>query len=150
MDLAPDFDEFCGLLSAHDVEFVVIGAHALAFHGAPRFTGDLDILVRPTEENGQRVLSAIAAFGLPTAPVTSADIVIGKKVIEMGIAPVQIHVMSAIDGVSWDDVWSTREMGRFGTRTVAFIGRDTFLRNKRASGRAKDLADIEALREPEA
>jgi hypothetical protein len=147
LDLAPDFDEFCALLSARNVEYVIVGAHALAFHGAPRFTGDLDILVRPTEENGHRLLAAIADFGFPTAPVMPADIVIGKKVIEMGVPPVQIHVMSAIDGVSWDEVWTTREPGTLGTHTVAFIGRECFLRNKRASGRPKDLADVEALRD---
>jgi hypothetical protein len=148
LDLAPDFDEFCALLSARDVEYVIVGAHALAFHGAPRFTGDLDILVRPTEESGRRLLAAIADFGFPTTPVTPLDIVIGKKVIEMGVPPVQIHVMSAIDGVAWDEVWASREMGAFGARAVAFIGRDAFLRNKRAAGRPKDLADIEALRDP--
>lgn len=149
MNLAPDFDEFCGLLTAHAVEFVIIGAHALAFHGAPRFTGDLDILVRPTEENGRRLLEAVAAFGFPTAPLTASDVAAGTKLVEMGVAPVQIHVMSQIDGVTWDDVWQSREKGQFGTRSVPFIGRDVFLRNKRAAGRPKDLADIEALREPE-
>ncbi len=148
MDLAPDFDEFCALLTAREVEFVIVGAHALAFHGAPRFTGDLDILVRPEEENGRRLLATIADFGFPTAPLTAADIVGGTKVIEMGVAPVQIHVMSQIDGVTWDEVWATRAAGSFGSRTVAFIGRDAFLRNKRAAGRPKDLADVEALREP--
>ena len=89
MDLAPDFDEFCALLTARAVEFVVVGAHALAFHGAPRFTGDLDILVRPTADNGARLLSAITEFGFPTPSLTPADIVEGTKLIEMGVAPVQ-------------------------------------------------------------
>lgn len=146
MDLTPDFDEFCELLIAQAVEFVIVGAHALAFHGAPRFTGDLDILVRPTADNGQRLLLAIADFGFPTSPLSAADIVAGTKVIEMGVAPVQIHVMSKIDGVTWDEVWETRETGVIGSGTVAFIGRETFLRNKRAAGRPKDLADIDALR----
>lgn len=146
MDLAPDFAEFCALLNARDVEFVIVGAHALAFHGAPRFTGDLDILVRPTEENGRRALAAIAEFGFPTAPLTAADIVGGTKVIEMGVAPVQIHVMSEISGVTWDEVWASREVGPLGSGVVHFIGREAFLRNKRAAGRPKDLADIDALR----
>jgi hypothetical protein len=150
LDLAPDFDEFCALLTARAVEFVVIGAHALAFHGAPRFTGDLDILVRPTVDNGARLLSAIADFGFPTASLTAADIVEGTKVIEMGVAPVQIHVMSQIDGITWDEVWASRQLGAFGSGTVAFIGREAFLQNKRAAARPKDLADVDALREPEA
>ena len=149
MDLAPDFDEFCALLTAHRVEFVIVGAHALAFHGAPRFTGDLDILVRPTEENGRRLVAAIADFGFPTARLAAADFLGSTKVVEMGVAPVQIHVMSQIDGVTWDDVWESREVGPLGSRKVAFIGREAFLRNKRAAGRPKDLADVDALREPE-
>jgi hypothetical protein len=148
LDLAPDFNEFCALLLARNVEFVVVGAHALAFHGAPRFTGDLDIFVRPTEANAPRVLAAIAQFGFPTTPLTPVDIVEGIKIIEMGVSPVQIHVMSAIDGVTWDEVWAGREEGQFGAQTVAFIGRDAFLRNKRAAGRPKDFADIDALRDP--
>lgn len=128
MTLAPDFDEFCALLSAHGVEFVIVGAHALAFHGAPRFT---------------------AAFGFPTAPISALDVAGGTKVVEMGLPPVQIHVMSHLDGVTWDEVWNGRENGVLGSRAVAFIGRDAFLRNKRAAGRPKDLADVEALREPD-
>ncbi len=127
----------------------MVGAHALAFHGAPRFTGDLDILVRPTLDNGRRLLSAIATFGFPTTTLTPDDIVAGNKVVEMGVVPVQIHVMSQIDGVTWDDVWQSRVAGSLGARTVAFIGRDAYLRNKRAAGRPKDLADIEALRDVE-
>jgi hypothetical protein len=147
LDLAPDFNEFCALLTAREVEFVIVGAHALAFHGAPRFTGDLDILIRPTVDNARRALTAIAEFGFPTAPLTAADIVSGTKVIEMGVAPVQIHVMSDISGVTWDEVWANREIGTLGPHAIAFIGRETFLRNKRAAGRPKDLADIDALRE---
>jgi hypothetical protein len=147
LDLAPDFDEFCALLTAREVEFVIVGAHALAFHGAPRFTGDLGILIRPTVDNARRALTAIAEFGFPTAPLTAADIVSGTKVIEMGVAPVQIHVMSEISGVTWDEVWANHEIGTLGPHAVAFIGRETFLRNKRAAGRPKDLADIDALRE---
>jgi hypothetical protein len=79
---------------------VIVGAYALAFHGAPRFTGDLDLFVRPTEDNARRLLAAIEAFGFPTAPLTTADVVAGTKVIEMGVAPVQVRVMSHIDGVT--------------------------------------------------
>ncbi|MEX2271389.1 MAG: hypothetical protein WD690_07970 [Vicinamibacterales bacterium] len=145
MDLAPDFNEFCGLLNEHRVEFVIVGAYALAFHGHPRFTGDFDILVRPTVENGERLAAAIAAFGFPTSAFTAADVASGRKVIQMGLEPVQIHVMSDISGVSWDEVWSTRAPGTCGDHAVSFIGRAAFVKNKRASGRLQDLADIESL-----
>ncbi len=129
---------------AHRVDFAIVGAYALAFHGAPRFTGDLDILVAPTESNGQRYLTAIEDFGFPTAALSAADIPACGKVIQMGVAPVQIRVMSQIDGVTWEEVRGGRQTGLLGAREVAFIGRDAFLRNKRAAGRQKDLADVEA------
>lgn len=145
MDLAPDFNEFCGLLNAHRVEFVIVGAHALAFHGAPRFTGDLDILVRPTEANAERLLRAIAEFGFPIEALPVAKVMAPGSIIEMGVVPVQIHVMSQIDGVSWQEVWQSREAAPSGTHEIAFIGRDAYLKNKRAAGRPKDLADVAAL-----
>lgn len=88
----------------------------------------------------------IAAFGFPTAAITPQDIVEGHKVIQMGEIPVQLHVMSAIDGVTFDEVWDGRQAGRLGQQDVAFIGEAEFVKNKRAAGRLKDLADIDALR----
>jgi hypothetical protein len=145
MDLAPDFDEFIGFLTAHGVEFVVVGAYALAFHGSPRFTGDLDILIRPTLDNAARLRAAIEAFGFPVAELPPETIADRRRMLEMGVPPVQIHVMSSISGVEWDEAWSDRVEGSLGGHTVYFLGRDTFLRNKRAAGRPKDLADIDAL-----
>jgi hypothetical protein len=145
MDLAPDFDEFIGSLIAHEVEFLVVGAYALAFHGAPRYTGDIDILIRPTLENARRALAAIAAFGFPVSNVRPSDLVDSRRMLEMGVEPVQIHVMSSITGVAWEEAWASRAIGSFGSREVPLIGRDAFLRNKRAAGRPKDLADIDAL-----
>ncbi len=145
MDLAPDFSEFCALLNARRVEFVIVGAHALAFHGVPRYTGDLDILVRPTLENAQALLDAIADFGFPAGGLTPAGVTNPRTVIEMGVPPVQLHVMSAVDGVTWDEVWAGREAGPLGPHAVSFIGRTEFLKNKRAAARPKDLADVAAL-----
>jgi len=145
MDLAPDFDEFIGFLTAHGVEFVVVGAYALAFHGAPRFTGDLDIFVRPTLDNAVRLLTALDAFGFPVRDLRPEIVVDRRRMLEMGVPPVQIHVMSTISGVEWDEVWSDRVEGSLGSHSVHFLGRESFLRNKRAAGRPKDLADIDAL-----
>jgi hypothetical protein len=145
MDLAPDFDEFIGFLTAHGVEFVVVGAYALAFHGAPRFTGDLDILVRPTLDNATRLLGAVAAFGFPVPDLSPDTIADRRRMLQMGVPPVQIHVMSAISGVDWHEAWSDRVDGPLGRHIVPFLGKATFLRNKRAAGRPKDIADIDAL-----
>ena len=145
MDLAPDFDEFIASLPAHGVEFVIVGAYALAFHGAPRFTGDLDVLVRPTRDNASRLLTALEAFGFPVAELTPNAIVDSRRMLQLGVPPVQLHVMSAITGVEWDEVWADRVAGPLGRHQVSFLGRTTFIRNKRAAARPKDLADIDAL-----
>jgi hypothetical protein len=145
MVLAPDFDEFIGSLIAHGVEFVVVGAYALAFHGAPRFTGDLDILIRPTVDNAARLLSAVEAFGFPITDLDPELIADPRRMLQMGVPPVQIHIMSGITGVEWDEAWSDRVEGPLGSRSVHYLGRETFLRNKRAAGRPKDLADVDAL-----
>jgi hypothetical protein len=145
MDLAPDFDEFIASLSAHGVEFVIVGAYALALHGAPRFTGDLDVLVRPTLENASRLLEAVRAFGFPVTDLRPQDVAKADRILQMGVEPVQIHIMGAISGVTWDDAWHDRVTGPLGRHRVAFLGRETFIRNKKASGRPKDLADIDAL-----
>lgn len=145
MDLAPDFDEFIGSLIAHEVEFLIVGAYALAFHGAPRYTGDIDILIRPTLDNARRALAAISAFGFPISTLMPGDLIDSRRMLEMGVEPVQIHIMSSITGVGWDDAWAGRAVGLCGRHEVSFIGRDAFVRNKRAAGRPKDLADIDAL-----
>jgi hypothetical protein len=100
LDPAPDFSEFCGLLRANSVEFVIVGAHALAFHGHPRFTGDLDILIHPTIANAERLLATIAAFGFDDVPLTPAQVIEPTRLIEMGVAPVQIHTKPAASDLS--------------------------------------------------
>ena len=145
MDLASDFNEFIGSLNAQGVEFLIVGAYALAFHGAPRFTGDLDIWVSPALDNAARVLAAVRAFGFPVEELQPRDLIDPRRILEMGLEPVQIHVMSSISGVSWEDAWRTRAAGMCGGHKVAFLGREAFLQNKRAAARPKDLADIDAL-----
>lgn len=145
VELASDFDEFFGSLIAHGVEFVIVGAYALAFHGVPRFTGDIDVLIRPTTENARQLLSALADFGFPVDELRPDQVVEPTRILQMGVEPVQIHVMSEISGVTWDEAWAGRDTGPCGARELPFIGRQDFVRNKRAAGRLKDLADLEAL-----
>lgn len=111
MNVAPDFDEFIASLTAHGAEFLIVGAYALALHGAPRFTGDLDVWIRPLTANAERVIAAIRAFGFPLAS-TPAELIDPRRMLEMGLPPVQIHVMSAISGVTWGEAWAARIMRR--------------------------------------
>ncbi len=105
----------------------------------------MDVLVRPTLENANRLLAAIEEFGFPTDALTPDAVVATSCLIQMGTPPVQLHIRSAIDGVSWASVWAGREVTTLDDLAVPFIARQEFLVNKRAAGRAKDLADIEAL-----
>lgn len=144
-DLSNDFEELLAFLNAHRVRAIVVGGHALAFHGHPRYTKDLDVFVEPSSENAEALLGALSAFGFGSIGLTADDFAPGK-VVQLGIAPNRIDLMTAIDGVSFSDAWEGREPGRFGKVPVHYIGRETFIRNKQASGRPQDLADIDALR----
>jgi hypothetical protein len=144
-ELAPDFDEFFGLLTARGVEFLVVGAYALAYHGAPRYTGDIDVFLKPSTENAARLLDALSAFGFPSPNLQPEQVIEPSRLIQLGVEPVQIHIMCAISGVSWDEAWAGHVEARCGSRDLPFIGRAEFIRNKRAAGRLKDQADIEAI-----
>jgi hypothetical protein len=147
METQPDFRELLALFNAHHVEYLVIGGYALAFHGAPRFTGDLDIFVKPDAVNAQRILTALEAFGFASVGLTPNDFERPDQVIQLGVPPVRIDLITSITGVSWDEAWAGRVAGRYGDMPVSFIGREQFITNKRATGRTKDVADLEVLGE---
>ncbi|MDQ7780975.1 MAG: hypothetical protein RDV41_14860 [Planctomycetota bacterium] len=145
MEVQPDFRELLALFNEVGVEYVVVGGYALAFHGAPRYTGDIDILVRPGAANARRVLEALSRFGFGSAGVVEGDFEGQGMVVRLGVPPVQVDLTTSLTGVSADDVFSRKVLGRYGDVPVFYIGRDDFMRNKRAVGRKKDLADLEAL-----
>jgi len=149
MDWQKDFADLFALLNRHGVEFLVIGGYALAFHGAPRYTGDIDLFIRPTTDNAEKLLLCLEEFGFRASGLVAADMLEDRKVLELGRPPVQVHVMAAISGVSWRDAWESRVPGGYGDTPLFFIGREALIINKRATGRTKDLADIEALNPPD-
>ncbi len=141
-----DFREFCSLLNEEKIDYVIVGGYAVAFHGAPRATGDIDILIRPEYGYVVRLLAAIERFGFPTDGVTPAYLLGHSKILQLGRVPVQIHIMTSITGVPWEDAWASRQEGVYGGVPVFFIGLSALLANKAAAARAKDVADIKALR----
>ncbi|MBL9037803.1 MAG: hypothetical protein JNG84_04735 [Archangium sp.] len=132
---------------AEQVDFVVVGAFALAMHGLPRATGDVDFFVRPSPDNAERVFRALSRFGAPlsSASVRPVDFATPGVVYQMGVPPRRIDVLTQASGVSFDEVWATRIIHDVDGRAVPFIGRDALLRNKMAAARPKDLADAKAL-----
>lgn len=141
----PDFVDLLRAFAAADVRFLIVGAYALAHHGRPRATADLDIWIDATPLNAPRVMGALAAFGAPTQDITELDFARPGIVFQIGVAPGRIDILTTLTGLTFDEAWTTRDQGRFGDLTVDFIGREAFVRNKRATGRAKDLGDLEGL-----
>ena len=143
MEINRDWIEALQLFIEEGVQFLIVGAHARARYARPRSTGDLDIWVNPTAENSERVMRALRRFGAPVDGVAASDFEDDDTVFQIGVAPIRIDVLSGISGVTFDEAWKRREVGALEGLSLAFIGREDFLQNKRATGRAKDLADIE-------
>ena len=141
----PDFSDMLSALSDEGVEYLLIGAYAMAVHGVPRATGDIDVWVRPSPDNADRVLRALARFGAPLGSLRAVDLTGEGTVFQVGVAPNRVDVMTGIDGVSFDEAWPRRETCTIDGLTLAVIGRDDLIRNKRATGRARDRADAEQL-----
>ena len=140
-----DFVDFIELLNRNEVMYMVVGAHALAFHGRPRHTGDLDIWIKPNPENAEKLLKAIADFGFASLKLTIEDFLKENYVTQLGYPPLRIDILNSISGVEFDEGYNGRIKGDIDGLSVPFINVDHFIANKKAIGRDKDLGDIAAL-----
>jgi hypothetical protein len=147
MEVQQDFRDLLALFNKHKVDYIIVGAYALGFHGAPRYTGDLDVFVRPDPVNAGSIMQALHEFGFGSVGLTAADFEERGKVVQLGFPPVRVDIITSITGVSWEQARLGRVKGLFGDLTVHYIGRDDFIANKRALGRKKDMADLEAVGE---
>jgi len=145
MPLPEDWRAFIESLNSSGVEYVIVGAVALAYHGFPRYTGDLDVLIRNSPENAKRLESALAAFGFAALGLKAADFDEAYRVIQLGVPPNRIDLLTSITGVSFDEAWADRVEADVEGTPVNFISRQALIRNKRLTGRAQDKADLEAL-----
>lgn len=139
-----DFEELFASLTRHGAKAVVVGAYAMAFHGRPRYTKDFDVLIEPTPENAAKVLAALHDFGFGGLGLNVSDFEPGR-IVQLGMPPNRIDLLTRIDGVSFEDVWNSRVSGSSGGVTMHFIDRETLIRNKKASARPQDLVDVEVL-----
>jgi hypothetical protein len=143
--VSSDFRDLLAEFNAHRVEFLLVGAHALAAHGCVRATKDLDVWVRPERENAKRVLAAIQAFGAPLHDLTEDDLSTPGVTFQIGVPPLRIDILTEISGVGFDEAWQDRMISKFADQPAGILSRQHLVRNKRASGRTQDLSDVEWL-----
>jgi len=147
MEIQSDFKELLELFNSHKIEYLITGGYALAYHGAPRYTGDIDLFVKPDPENAANIINALDEFGFGSLGLTKEDFMEPNQIIQLGVAPGRIDIITSISGVTWEEANTGKIKGSCGGVTVNFVGREQFVKNKKATGRKKDLADIEALGE---
>ena len=147
MEIQSDFKELLELFNSHKVEYLITGAYALAFHGAPRYTGDIDLYIKPDSSNASRIINALDQFGFGSLGLKTEDFTTPGQIIQLGVPPARIDIITSISGVSWDEAEEGKIAGSCGGVPVYFIGREQFITNKQATGRQKDLADLESLGE---
>ena len=147
MEVQKDFKELLALFKENRVDYVIVGAYALAFYGAPRQTGDIDLLVKPDAENGIRIVEALAKFGFKSLGFSKEDFAKPDQIIQLGYPPVRIDLITSLTGAAWEEVAENRVLGTYADLEVYYIGKEQFIINKRATGRKKDLADLEAIGE---
>ena len=149
MEIYRDFKELFESFNAAKVEYVVVGGYALAHHGAPRDTRDIDLYIRPTKENSERIMAALNMFGFRTEELNAKDFQREGTFAQIGYPPVRVNLITSIAGVTWEQADAGKVTGNYGGEPVPFIGREEFIASKKAAGRRQDLADVERLVGPE-
>jgi hypothetical protein len=145
MALSKDWREFLELLNSRGVDYVIVGAQSLAFHGRPRHTGDLDILVRPNRDNARLLLALLKDFGFEQSGFEETDFLQPEQIIQLGRVPSRIDLLTTISGVSTNEAFASKIAAALDGIPVFILGKEALIRNKRAVGRPQDLADIAAL-----
>lgn len=145
MQVNKDWKEFVELLNRHRVDFVLIGSHALSFHGVSRLTQDIDFLIRASEENAQRLLLALDEFGFGSLGLKTEDFTEQGAIVQLGHPPNRIDILNRIDGVEFEQIWNSREQVEFAGQQIWVISKPLLKQNKLAAGRPKDLGDASLL-----
>lgn len=146
MAVNPDFKELLAALSAEGAEFLVVGGYAVMFHTEPRYTKDIDVWVRPTRENGEKVIAALRKFGGPTFGMTARKFATPGWILQLGVAPNRIDILNELKGLDFELAWARRVPMTFGRIRVATLAVDDLIANKLAVGRPIDLVDVDSLR----
>ena len=145
MEIYRDFRELFESFNAAKVEYVIVGGYALAHHGAPRYTRDIDLYVRPTKDNSERIMAALDVFGFRPEELSAKDFQQEGAFVQIGYPPVRVDLITSIAGVTWEQADAGKVTGYYDGEPVPFIGREEFIASKKAAGRGQDLVDVERL-----
>lgn len=145
MEIYRDFKELFELFNARGVEYVVVGGYAMAHHGDPRYTRDIDLYVRPTEQNSRNIMAALESFGFGEVGLKAEDFQKPDQIIQLGVQPVRVDMITSIAGVTWEQASEGKSPGEYGGEPVPYLGRNELIANKKASGREQDLLDAKKL-----
>lgn len=143
--LTKDFKEFVQLLIKHKVEYIIVGGYAVGIHGYPRYTGDLDVWLNPTNENAAKILNAVNEFGFSSYNLNKEDFTKEGNVIQLGFPPIRIDLLTELDGVNFEECYRNTEQFEYDDITLNVIGYDDLIKNKKTTGRFRDLDDLENL-----
>ncbi len=147
MNIQQDFEELLKLLENHKVAYMVVGGYAVAFHGYPRFTKDIDIFYKNDDENIRTLKSALIEFGFNSEDLPDDVFKTPGNIITFGVEPVRVDILNEIDGIGFDDAWNNHVQGKYGNTVVNFIGKNDLIKNKTSTKRLQDKADAQNLTE---
>lgn len=145
MEKSKDFEELFGLLNQNNVKYLLVGGYAFAIHAEPRYTKDIDIFYKADRKNVRNLQKAINDFGFSSLNISMDDYLNPGRVIQLGMAPYRIDLMNEIDGVSYDNAWKNRIQSKYGDQTIHVICKEDLIKNKKATGRERDLLDVKEI-----
>ncbi len=145
MKIEKNFKEFIELLNKNKVRYLIVGGYAYSYYVEPRFTKDIDFLIESTEENAQKILQTLKDFGFESIKLGPSDLLEPDQIIQLGIAPLRIDLITSISGTNFKDAWKNKTIGKYGDTKAFFISKFDLIKNKKATGRKQDLADVEKL-----
>lgn len=146
MNLEQDFEDFVALLNKHDVHYMIVGGYALAFHGKPRHTGDLDISIEISDDNAEKMRKVIDEFGIASSGMLKEDFLKKGIITQIGYPPLRIDILNEIDGVDFKDAYDHKSIIDIDGQIINYIGLDDLIKNKTVGGRSQDLTDVNALK----
>jgi len=145
MRIEKDYERLLELFNKHKIRYCIVGAYAVAFHAFPRYSKDMDILVEPNLENGERIIRALKDFGFSSLKLKEGDFAGKGSVIQLGYEPVRVDIVTSVDGCDFKTIWKNKKVGRYGKERVFFIGLADLIKNKKSTNRPIDKFDLKAL-----